>query len=157
MQRRTALIALPVALLAACASPPRERPPRFWSGRLGLQVHSEPPQDLHAGFELQGSPERGELQLLSPIGQSLARLRWQPGQALLEQGQQRWQDSSVDALAQRLARTAVPISALFDWLEGRPNSSEGWSVDLSRWSEGRISAQRLQPGPAARLRIVLER
>jgi len=157
MQRRTALIALPAGLLAACASPPRERPARFWSGRLGLQVQSDPPQDLYAGFELQGSAEQGELSLLSPIGLLLARLRWQPGQALLEQGEQRWRDASVDALARRLAHTALPIATLFDWLEGRPSRSEGWSVDLSGWSEGRILAQRQQPAPAARLRIVLER
>ena len=157
MQRRSALIALPAALLAACASPPRQRPARFWSGRLGLQVQGDKPQDLYAGFELQGSPEQGELSLLSPIGLLLARLSWRPGQALLEQGEQRWQAASVDALAQRLAHTALPIATLFDWLEGRPGSSEGWSVDLSGWSEGRILAQRQQPAPAARLRIVLER
>ncbi len=157
MQRRTALIALPAGLLAACASPPRERPTRFWSGRLGLQVQGDPPQDLHAGFELQGSPEQGELSLLSPLGLVLARLSWRPGQALLEQGEQRWQGASVDALVQGLTHAPVPISALFDWLQGRPSRSEGWSVDLSGWSDGRILAQRQHPAPAARLRIVLER
>lgn len=157
MQRRTMFIALTAGVLAACASAPRERPARFWSGRLGLQVQGDKPQDLFAGFELQGSPEQGELSLLSPIGLLLARLSWRPGQALLEQGEQRWQDTSVDALAQRLAHTAVPIAALFDWLEGRPNASAGWSVDLSDWSQGRILAQRQTTAPAARLRIVVER
>ena len=157
MQRRTALIALPAAFLAACAVTPRERPARFWSGRLGLQVQGDRPQDLYAGFELQGTPEHGDLTLLSPIGSVLARLTWQPGQALLEQGDRRWNDTSVDALTLRLTHTAVPVLALFDWLEGRATASEGWSVDLSAWSEGRIQAQRLSPPPQARLRIVLDR
>lgn len=157
MLRRTALIALPAGLLAACASAPRERPARFWSGRLGLQVQGDKPQDLQAGFELQGSPEHGELTLLSPIGSVLARLSWAPGRALLEQGEQRWTDSSLDALTLRLTGTTMPVQALFDWLEGRPATSEGWVANLSAWPEGRIQAQRQSPSPAARLRIVLER
>lgn len=156
MQRRTVLMALPVGFLAACASAPRERPARFWSGRLGLQVQGDKPQDLQAGFELQGGPEHGELTLLSPIGSVLARLSWAPGHALLEQGEQRWTDNSLDALTLRLAGTAMPVQALFDWLEGRATVSEGWNVDLSGWPDGRIQAQRLSP-PQARLRIVLER
>ncbi|MBM3386797.1 MAG: outer membrane lipoprotein LolB [Betaproteobacteria bacterium] len=156
MLRRTALIALPTGLLAACASAPRERPARFWSGRLGLQVQSSPPQDVYAGFELQGGPEHGELTLLSPIGSVLARLSWSPGHALLEQGGQHWTDSSLDALTQRLVNTVIPVQALFDWLEGRASPGGDWQVDLSAWSAGRIQAQRLSP-PSARLRIVLER
>ncbi len=157
MQRRTALTALPALLLAACAVPPRERPARFWSGRLALQVLGEAPRDVQAAFELQGSPEQGELTLLSPLGTLLARLSWRPGQALLEQGEQRWHDQSVDALALRLVRTPLPLAALFDWFEGRASESAGWTADLSAWAEGRIRAERTSPAPAARLRIVLER
>lgn len=157
MQRRPALSALALGLLAACASPPRERPARFWSGRVGLQVLGDTPQDWHATFELQGSPEQGELQLLSPLGSVLARLSWAPGHALLEQGEQRWRDTQLQSLTQRLARTPVPVSALFDWFEGRETASDGWRVDLSAWQDGRIQAQRLWPAPAARLRIVLDR
>lgn len=157
MQRRTALMALPAGFLAACATTPSERPARFWSGRLGLQVQGDNPQDLFAGFELEGSPTQGALTLLSPIGTVLARLGWQPGQAQLEQGDRRWTDRSIDALTQRLAHTSVPVTVLFDWLEGRATASEGWTVDLQAWEEGRIQAQRLSPPPVARLRIVLDR
>ena len=51
---------------------------------------------------------------------------------------------------------AVPMSALFAWLRGDNASASGWTADLSRQSEGRITATRSQPAPKAELRIVLD-
>jgi outer membrane lipoprotein LolB len=33
----------------------------------------------------------------------------------------------------------------------------GWNADLSRFSEGRIAARRVEPAPQADLRLVLDR
>jgi len=156
MKRRLAVVTLGL-LLSACVTPPRERPAQFWSGRMGLQVHSEPPQSLQAPFELQGGPQRGELTLFNPVGGVLARLSWTPELATLERGSERWTQSSVEALAQQLVQAPLPVQALFDWIEGRAVAHAGWQADLSGLSEGRIQAQRLQPAPAAQLRIVLDR
>ena len=152
------LLALALCLvLAACATAPRERSGPAWSGRVGLQVQSDPPQSLQAGFELQGSATRGDLTLLGPLGGTLAHLHWTPGQALLERGGQRWQSTSVEALAEQLTQTPLPVQALFDWLEGRAVDHAGWQPDLGDWAQGRIQARRTQPPPAAQLRIVLDR
>lgn len=156
MIRRMAVLGLAL-LLGACAIPPRERPAQFWSGRLGLQIQSDPPQSLQAAFELQGSPQVGELTLLTPLGGTAARLSWRPGQAMLERGNERWTQTSVEALAQQLVQTPLPVQALFDWIEGRAVTHAGWQADLSAHQQGRILAQRQQPAPAAQLRIVLDR
>ena len=156
MRRRLACAALAL-LLGACASAPAPRSAPFWSGRLGLQVWSDPPQSFHAGFELLGSPESGELTLLSPVGGVLARLQWNAQQATLERGQQRWQQAHVDLLLQELTTAAVPISTLFEWLRGQSSSDPQWRVDLSAHAQGRIQAQRVSPAPVAELRIVLDR
>ncbi len=160
--RRRALAWLllpPVAVLQACASAPvpasaaaLER----WTGRLGLQVESEPPQSFFAGFELSGNPQAGELSLSSPLGSTLAVLQWQPGQTLLRQGEQTRRYESLDALAQELTGAAIPVRALFGWLNGTPQAVEGWQADLSRLPEGRLVARRLMPLPTAELRVVLE-
>ena len=155
MQRRLVLLAWGL-LMAGCASSPRERPAAFWSGRLGLQVQSEPPQNLHASFELQGSAQQGELTLLSPVGSILARLSWTPRQATLERGAERWTQASVEQLAQQLVQTPFPIQALFDWIEGRAGTHAGWEADLSARDQGRITARRTAPAPSAVLRIVLD-
>lgn len=156
MKRRLAAAGLAL-LLGACAVPPMARPARFWSGRLGLQVFSDPPQSYHAGFELQGSAEAGELTLLSPVGGVLARLHWTPKLATLERGNERWQQASVDQLMQQLVPAAVPIATLFDWLQGQASADPHWRADLSGHADGRIQALRSHPLPRSELRLVLDR
>lgn len=155
MKRRLAATTL-CLFLAACATAPQERPAQFWSGRIGLQVQSEPPQSLHASFELQGNPQSGDLTLLNPVGGIVARLSWNPQQATLERGNERWTQTSVEQLAQQLVQTTLPVQALFDWIEGRAVTHAGWEADLSAREQGRILARRTQPLPTAQLRIVLD-
>ena len=153
--RRTCLL-LCAGSLVACATP---RPPAasaFWSGRLALQLQSEPPQQWHASFELQGSAEQGELLLLSPIGTTLAKLSWTPGAARLEQGGRTELSDKLSSLSERLGGTPLPVSALFEWLAGRPADVPGWQADLSGHAQGRLTAQRSQPAPVATLRILLD-
>ena len=51
---------------------------------------------------------------------------------------------------------AIPMNALFAWLHGDNASVSGWTADLSRQSEGRISATRTLPAPEVALRVVLD-
>ncbi|MGV0961315.1 MAG: lipoprotein insertase outer membrane protein LolB [Limnohabitans sp.] len=158
LRQRRASLCLCALILSACASTrPPESSPAYWTGRLALQVQSEPPQQWSAGFQLQGSPEQGEMLLLSPIGTTLARLSWTPQSAQLEQGGRVTRGDNLSSLSAQLQGKALPIAALFDWLAGRPSEVPGWQVDLSDHAQGRLLAQRSFPAPAAVLRIVLER
>jgi outer membrane lipoprotein LolB len=123
---------------------------------MTLQLQSEPPQQWHASFELQGSAEQGELLLLSPIGTTLAKLSWTPGAARLEQGGRTELSDKLSSLSERLGGTPLPVSALFEWLAGRPADVPGWQADLSGHAQGRLTAQRSQPAPVATLRILLD-
>ena len=151
-----------IILIAGCASPQRatgQNDPQnqVWAGRISLQVASEPVQSFSASFELKGRADNGELTLISPLGSILSVLRWAPGQALLDSGNQKVQRfDSVDQLMERTTGAAVPLSALFAWLKGDNATASGWSADLSRQSEGRITARRLLPTPEADLRVVLD-
>jgi outer membrane lipoprotein LolB len=150
-------------LIAGCARPSSETPlnslkNEFWTGRISLSVKSEPEQSFSAGFELKGRSERGELTLISPLGNVLGVLRWAPGQAELDSGNRNIQRfDSVDALMAQATGAAVPLGALFAWLQGDNATASGWSADLSRHGEGRILATRTQPMPRADLRVVLDR
>ncbi|OOG44143.1 outer membrane lipoprotein LolB [Polaromonas sp. A23] len=146
--------------IAGCAAPIRAERQNddaisFWTGRISLQVQSEPPQSFFAGFELKGSPVQGELTLNSPLGNSLAVLRWSPQEAILDSGNQIQRFASVDELIQKATGAAVPLPALFDWLRGKNTAADGWSADLSQQADGRISASRSSPQPRTDLRIVL--
>lgn len=156
MRRRTALLASAGLALMGCATSPVPSE-AFWSGRLAVQVHSTPPQSLSAGFELSGSPSTGSLHLHSPLGTTLAIVRWRPGLAQLQRGDQWEEADSLAALSERLLGTDVPVAALFDWLDDRATEVPGWRPDLSRLSDGRLSAARHAPLPAADLRLVLDR
>lgn len=147
-------------LIAGCAhqtgaEPRNDLRPENWSGRISLQVQSDPVQAFFAGFELRGNPAEGELVLSSPLGTRLAVLRWSPGQALLDSGGQVQRFDSVDALIEKATGAALPLPALFDWLAGKNTVLAGWSADLSQHADGRISASRTAPQPRTDLRIVL--
>ncbi len=133
-------------------------PDKVWAGRISMQVQSEPAQSFSAGFELKGQADRGELTLTSPLGNVLGVLRWAPGEALLDSGQgniQRFE--SIDQLMTQATGAALPLPALFAWLDGDNASAAGWSVDLSRQVDGRLVARRTQPLPTVDLRVVLDR
>ena len=156
------LVLIAMFLIAGCAGnqgaggqfdPQREE----WAGRISLQVASEPAQSFSASFELKGRAEIGELTLISPLGNVLAVLRWSPGQALLDRGSQDVQRfASVDELMERATGAAIPLTALFAWLQGTNATASGWVADLTRHGEGRVSARRTLPAPEANLRVVLD-
>ena len=149
-------------LLAACATPQRTIAPAvpgdvLRTGRLALAVQDQPGQSFSAGFELRGQPASGELTLLNPLGSTVAVLRWRPGGATLEaQGRQPRQFASLDDMVQEATGAVVPVAALFDWLAGVPTPVPGWEPDLSGLPDGRLRAHRVQPPPAADLRVVLD-
>ena len=156
------LVLIAIFLIAGCASKQRAAGqnslnPEEWAGRISLQVASEPPQSFSASFELKGRAENGELTLISPLGNVLAVLRWSPGQALLDRGSQDVQRfASLDELMERATGAAIPLSALFAWLQGNNAPASGWVADLTRHGEGRFSARRTLPAPEANLRVVLD-
>lgn len=159
---RRRLLALGSALLlAACAqTPQRVSAPAAlrtsWSGRLSLRVDSDPVQSMSAGFDLRGSARNGELALYTPLGSTLARLVWTPGEAELQWNGQRRNFGSIEALTQEATGTALPIAGLFRWLSGDPAQVPGWSADLTNLDDGRISARRTSPEPTVEMRLVFE-
>lgn len=171
--------------LAGCSSVPKVSAdeaaaladaPRL-TGKFGLIVPAGPggqprAQNVTANFELLGDPRRGQLEMSTPMGSLVARVSWKPGGASVRtpDGEREYDD--IDALTQDLLGEALPVRALFDWLRGRPwpqaphrASSDkgfeqlGWQVDLQRFDDQLISAQRLNPNgaqPLATLRLKLD-
>lgn len=146
--------------LGGCVQMPREPSDSMsadsWSGRLSLQVQTEPPQSFSGGFEIKGNPNKGELMLNSPLGNTVLAARWSPQQATLYSGSETRRYASIDALIEQSTGAALPVTALFDWLAGKDTQSNGWTADLTRQAEGHIQARRLQPLPQTELRIVLD-
>lgn len=130
---------------------------KAWTGRMSLRIESEPEQTFAALFELRGTAETGELTLTSPIGNTLAALHWAPGEAVLNDGSRTRRFDSVDQLIQAATGAAIPVGALFGWLDGRDAQVSGWKAQLGQLAHGRLQASREAPLPRADLRVVFER
>lgn len=145
-------------LLAACATPPRPPQPgeQAWAGRLSLRVDTEPVQSVSGGFDLRGSPSTGTLLLTSPLGNAVASVHWREAHAEWRQGDRVIRKHSLEELSGELGGAALPVAALFAWLNGEALEADGWQADLSRHAEGRITARRVSPLPGAELRLILQ-
>lgn len=148
-----------LVLVSGCVSAPAKRtdllkPSETWAGRLAIRVEDQPSQSFSTSFELKGSAQMGELSLLSPIGSTLALLSWQPGRASLYTPGGHKDFTSIDDLIVQATGTAIPVLALFDWLDGRATPVAGWQLDLSEKDSGRLTARKA--APATELRLILE-
>ena len=162
--RRTLGIGLffTLVLIAGCAHSVRATASNdaiipFWQGRLTLRIDSDPVQSISAGFELTGTPQTGELVLLSPLGSTLVNMAWTPHTATLRANGQVSQFDSLAELVQQATGTDLPVEALFLWLAGKPANQTDWQADLSGLPAGRLSARRLHPEPRIELRMALEK
>jgi outer membrane lipoprotein LolB len=159
------------ALLAACASPPRQPGELPWTtGRMSLRIDAtptQPMQSVSAAFELRGDGTSGELRLNSPLGSRVASARWAPGLAVLANGDGERSFGNLDELSRVALGENLPLAALPDWLAGKPwtgaphDNTEagfeqlGWQVSLARRGEGWIEARRSSP-PAVLMRVRLD-
>lgn len=181
MKRRHAAALLMLAgagLLGGCATtqPPAPLPDeagRARVGRLAVQVAGDSARSFSAGFELEGSAAQGQLTLFSPIGLPLGRAQWRPGEVQLDSGAQTQRFDHLDTMMEALVGDALPLAALFDWIDGRPWSGAssrplseadgapgfrqlGWSVRTGRLPEGLLLAERRLPAPTVTVRLRLD-
>jgi len=142
------------------------------SGRVAVRVDaagSAPGRSFTAAFDLRGNSRSGVLGLSTPIGSVLAQARWSPGSVTLATPQGTRDFPDLDSLTREVLGESVPVEAWFDWLRGRPWPAApstasgdgsfaqlGWTVDLARLADGRVSALREQPPPKVTVRIQLD-
>lgn len=135
-----------------------------YAGRMSLKIDAVDPQALgpqqgqffSGSFELTGNAQVGGLILISPLGSVLAELSWTDSTAQLRSNGESRNFNSLDALVLHATGAIIPVASLFSWLAGIEAQATGWQADLSRLSNGRFVARRLDPLPAAELRLVLE-
>jgi outer membrane lipoprotein LolB len=152
------------ALLAGCATPSRTTKPLGaeqtntpeWQGRISVQVQGDNPTSMSASFLLHGDAKNGELDLFSPLGTTLGALQWTPQRVQLSDGGKQQYFTSLADLTEKTTGAALPIEAIFGWLQGIDVQATGWLADLSAASQGSITARRTDPAPEATLSIKLD-
>jgi outer membrane lipoprotein LolB len=185
------LAAIALATLAcACSNlPAPTAAERSYAGRFSLAVTA-----VQAGAETQRSawngrfalavgPQSLTLDLVSPLGATIARFETDPREARLlvpaDGGVRVSRGADAQALSEQVLGWSLPVEAMSDWVEGRPSSQrpfqrlpaeqgnerfeqDGWSVTVEHAVEGQ-SGRRLRmerPArdglPAVALRVVLD-
>ena len=124
---------------------------RQFAGRLSITIESEPAQRMSAEFELEGDESAGELRLYAPIVGLVAVLQWEPGRAVLIEGERRRVVRGIDWLIERVTGAPIPLSMLFSWLNGLPVQSDDWWFETRERPNDRYRAVRLQPLPRIEL------
>jgi outer membrane lipoprotein LolB len=154
-----------LVLLTACSTAPRHvavdptNPDAIghWEGRLNLRVAKNPPEQFSTSFEMTGRPEQGQLSLLSPLGTTMAMVRWNPQGASLQQGSDVQNFTSMDELTLRLTGAALPLPQLMAWLDRTGPPVQGWQINAQALKSGRrVIAERQQPLPALQLTVLLD-
>ena len=152
------------ALLAGCATPNRtakhlsaeQANTPEWQGRISVQVQGDNPTSMSASFLLHGDAKNGELDLYSPLGTTLGALQWTPQLVQLSDGGKHQYFTSLAELTEKATGAALPIEAIFGWLQGSDVQAAGWLADLSAAPQGSITARRTAPAPEVTLRIKLD-
>jgi outer membrane lipoprotein LolB len=150
--------------LVGCATPSRTTKPfsaeqintSEWQGRISVQVLGAPPSSMSASFLLRGDAKNGELDLYSPLGTTLGALQWTPQLVQLSDGGKHQYFNSLAELTEKATGAALPVEAIFGWLQGQQVNATGWQADLTSVSQGSLTARRTEPAPEVTLRIKLD-
>jgi outer membrane lipoprotein LolB len=155
------------------------------SGRLLVNFERDGnPDTLSVKFAWAQSAQQVDASLLSPTGQTVAKISVTPDMATLTQGGQAPRMArDIDTLAAQTLGFALPVSGLRDWLQGYATAADGkrfaaspannsvttrdgWKLTFVSWQEGagpyalprRIDATRDASASAGKLalRIVID-
>lgn len=146
-----------MAILAACAGPAPiggEGAAFERTGRFAVNV-TEPgaaPEAVQGSFAWRDTGRVLRLDLVNPVGSTLARIVVEHSGAVLEYADGRTESAAdADALLAHVMGTALPVANLRDWLQGRTGPSQvsnlqsdaqgrpesftqqGWQLRLSRY------------------------
>lgn len=126
------------ALLAGCAgmqqsaAPTAATAPGYRdsidvSGRISVQYEQgDQPQSLHGSFIWNQKPGELNLEMLSPLGQTVATINVKPGIAtLVQSGRAPQAAADADQLAAQALGWPLPVSGLRQWLQGTGTDAAG--------------------------------
>ena len=97
------------------------------SGKLSVNYLKDDKQEsLTGNFTWDQTPNRIEVNLASPLGQTIATIAVTPeGATLTQSGQPPRTAADIDGLTQQALGWTLPVSGLRDWLQGYALDAEG--------------------------------
>ncbi|MFZ6688658.1 lipoprotein insertase outer membrane protein LolB [Undibacterium sp. SXout11W] len=104
------------------------------SGKISVRYEKDnKPQQLPGSFEWEQSGQHLRINMLSPLGQTLARITIDESRVILEQeGQPPRYAQDLDQLLQNSLGWSLPIAGMRDWLQGFIPQESGQRLALHR-------------------------
>lgn len=170
-------------VLAGCAGPGHiagdgaafERTGRF---AVNVTEAGSAPEAVQGGFAWRDTGRVLRIDLVNPLGSTLARILVEPSGAVLEHADGSTETApDADALLAQVLGTPLPVASLRDWLQGRPGpvgvtamqrdaqgrpetfSQEGWQLRFSRYDElgpGLLRLDRRDGGRQISVRLAID-
>ncbi len=142
---RLPLVILLAVLLNGCAllQPPPQQAPRpaqselapfSMNGRIAVKFNGSRES---AGLRWTHTVQSDEILLLTPLGQTAARVYSDPKHATLDHGDRHYRNESAEALMQEVLGWYLPLSSLHHWLLALPES--GSAAQIERNEQGQIA------------------
>ena len=115
------------------------------------------PQSVQGRFQWQQHDQRIDIDLMSPLGQTMAKLAITPNSATIQQtGKEIKVANNVAELTEQTLGWSLPVAGMRDWLQGfnrsttnqrqlaRPNENdqfdtEGWHIQYVSWQQNSVS------------------
>jgi outer membrane lipoprotein LolB len=115
------------------------------------------PQSVQGRFQWQQHDQRIDIDLLSPLGQTMAKLAVTPNSAIIQQtGKEIKVADNVSELTEQTLGWSLPVEGMRDWLQGfnrnstnqrqiaRPNENDqfdtdGWHIRYVSWQQNSVS------------------
>ncbi len=138
--RRLSLLVLAATILAGCATPSTNlatvgayRDTIDLNGRLAVNYQKDgKTESLNGNFNWAQRPGHVDVELVSPLGQTVATIAVAPGTATLTQaGRAPVSAASIDGLTQQTLGWPLPVSGLRDWLQGYAVDAQGQRFSAS--------------------------
>jgi len=132
------------ATIAGCATPTRiggdeaafERTGRF---AVTVSEAGAPTEAVQGGFAWRDAGGRLRIDLVNPLGSTLAQITVQSSAAMLEKADGTIERApDADTLMAQVVGVALPVADLRDWLHGRPGPGPVYAVQ--RDAEGRLES-----------------
>lgn len=133
-----------VVLLSGCVllpvAPTAERPTQAESAPFALNGRVSVSHDgkrHSAGVRWKHLAQSDEILLLTPLGQTAARIFYDASVATLDEGGKHYQADDVEALMDQVLGWHLPLRGLRHWMLGR--AVPGTSARITHDSQGRVS------------------
>jgi outer membrane lipoprotein LolB len=113
------------------------------NGRLSVQYQqNEQEQNLSASFEWQQNPQELTINLNSPLGQTIAKIRQNSQGAFLEQAKQETRTApDIEQLLAEVLGWTLPINGLKNWLQGYDMKQDGALISVPTQDDYRFVSQ----------------